>query len=182
MIKGYSIPWDCSWIENYKLNSRAVAHKKLYGEMLASHSVILAEAICTTIRPEYRVPTDLCLLFAHDHSTKIYGPLSFILSFVHNHSTKVRVFNDLFLLFVHGHSTRLYDPLSFILSFVHTIWPKIRVLINLNFLFVHDHSTKNEGLHWLIFFIWTRPFDQKLGSSLFFFFFFLIYTQPFYQN
>ena len=74
--------------------------------MLSLRSVILAEAICTTIRPEFRVPTDLFLLFAHDHSTKIYGPLSFNLSFVHDHSTKIRVLIDLFLLFVHDHSTK----------------------------------------------------------------------------
>ena len=42
----------------------------------------------TTIRPEFSVPTYLFLLFAHDHSTKIYGLLSFNLSFVHDHSTK----------------------------------------------------------------------------------------------
>ena len=34
------------------------------------------------------VTTDLFLLYAHYYSTKIYSPLSFILSFVHNHSTK----------------------------------------------------------------------------------------------
>ena len=31
---------------------------------------------CTTIRPKIRSLTDLYLLFAHDHSTKIYDPLS----------------------------------------------------------------------------------------------------------
>ena len=41
----------------------------------------------TTIRP-IRVIIDLFILFAHDQSTKLYGPLSFILSFVHDHSTK----------------------------------------------------------------------------------------------
>ena len=56
--------------------------------MLPSASGILAEAICTSIRPEFMIPTDLYFLFAHDHSTKIYGPVSFILSFVHDHSTK----------------------------------------------------------------------------------------------
>ena len=50
---------------------------------------ILAEAICTTIRSEFRVPTDLFLLFLHDHSTKIYDPLPFIILFVHDHSTKI---------------------------------------------------------------------------------------------
>ena len=66
----------------------SICPQKLYGEMLPSRTVILAKAICTTIRPEFRVSTDLFLLFAHDHSTKIYGPLSFNLSFVHDHSTK----------------------------------------------------------------------------------------------
>ena len=56
--------------------------------MLSSRFGILAEAICTTIRPEFRVSTDLFLLFAHDHSTKIYGYLSFNLSFAHDHLTK----------------------------------------------------------------------------------------------
>ena len=57
--------------------------------MLSSRFGILAEAICTTIRPEFRVSTDLFLLFAHDHSTKIYGYLSFNLSFAHDHLTKI---------------------------------------------------------------------------------------------
>ena len=56
--------------------------------MLPSHLGILAEAIYTTIRPEFKVPSDLFLLFAHNHLTKIYGPFLFILAFVHNHSTK----------------------------------------------------------------------------------------------
>ena len=71
--------------------------------MLPSRSVILPEAICTTIRPEFRVATALFLLFAHDHLTKIYGPYSFNLSFVHDHSTKIRVLIDLFLLCAHDH-------------------------------------------------------------------------------
>ena len=53
-----------------------------------------------TILPKIRVYTDLFLLFAHDHSTKVYCPLSFTLSFEHKHSTKT------------------YGLLSFILSFV----------------------------------------------------------------
>ena len=87
--------------------------------MLTSCSKILAESICMTIRPEFRVPTDLFTLFAHDHSTKIYGPLSFNLSFVTNIRPKLRVLIDLFLLCAHGHSTEVYGPLSFILFFVH---------------------------------------------------------------
>ena len=128
--------------------------------MVLFHLIFL---LCTTIRPRLRVFTDLFLLFAHYHSSKMYCPLSFIFSFVYNHSTKIRVLIDLFLLFVHDHSTKLYGPLSFILSLFcarpfdqklgssliylfylyTTIRQKIRVLINLFILFVHDHSTKN---------------------------------------
>ena len=42
----------------------------------------------TTIRPIIKVLIDLFRSFAQEYSTKIYGPLSFILSFVRNHSTK----------------------------------------------------------------------------------------------
>ena len=56
--------------------------------MLPSHLGTLAEAKYTTIRPEFKVPSDLFLLFAHDHLTEICGPFLFILAFVHNHSTK----------------------------------------------------------------------------------------------
>ena len=48
----------------------------------------LSFLLCTTIRPRARVLIDLFLIFAHDHSTKIFGPLLFILYFVHDHSTK----------------------------------------------------------------------------------------------
>ena len=66
----------------------------------------VAESICTTIRPEFRVPTDLFLLYAHEYSTKIYGPLLFILSSVHDHSTQIKVHTDLFL-YIHDHSTKI---------------------------------------------------------------------------
>ena len=45
--------------------------------MVPFHLIFL---LCTTIRPKIRVLIDLFLLFAHDHSTKIYDRLSFILS------------------------------------------------------------------------------------------------------
>ena len=113
--------------------------------------------LCTTIRPR----------LAHDHSTKMYLPLSFILSFAYEHSTKIRVLIDVFLLFVPDHSTKFQGPLSFLLSLFcgrpfdqklgsslislfhlyTTIRPKLRVPINLMFLFVHDYSTKNQGPH-----------------------------------
>ena len=107
------------------------------------------------------VPTDLFLLCAHDYSTKIYGPLSFILSSMHNNSTKN------------------WSSLIYLFYLYSTIRPKIRVLINLTFLFVHDHSTKNKGLHWFIYFICTQPFDQITWSSFIYSFF---CAQPFDQK
>ena len=87
--------------------------------MLPSCSGILAEAICMTIRPEFRVPTDLLILFAHHHSTKIYGPLSFNLSFVMTIGPKIRVLTGLFLLFGHDHSIKVIGhSYSLIYSFL----------------------------------------------------------------
>ena len=40
------------------------------------------------IRPKIRVLIDLFLLWAHDYSTKINGPLSFILSLMHDDLVK----------------------------------------------------------------------------------------------
>ena len=112
--------------------------------MLPSRSVILAEAVCTTIWPKFRVPTDLFLLFAHDHLTKKYRPLSFILSFVYDNSTKIRFFIDLFLLFcAQPFDQTLGSSLIYLFYLYTTIRPKIRVPISLIFFFVHDHSTKN---------------------------------------
>ena len=107
-----------------------------------------------TFRPKYMILIDLFLLFAHDHSTKIYGPLSFILSFAIDRvrpkdmvffhlffllcttiRPKIMVLIDLFLLFAHDHSTKIYGPLSFILSFaIERVRPKDMVLFHLFFL------------------------------------------------
>ena len=72
-------------------------------------------------RPTFRIVTDLFLLYVHDHSTKLHGPLSFILScvlksgsylFIHLFIICIRQFDlinvliNLFILFVHGHSTK----------------------------------------------------------------------------
>ena len=150
--------------------------------MFPLRTVILAEAICTTIRPEFRVPTDLFLLFAHDHSTKIYGPLSFNLSFVHDNSTKTQLARVLTGLFFYLHTTirqKMYRPLSFILSFVYDHSTKIRVLIDLFLLFVHDHSTKLYGpLSFILSLLCVRPFDQKLGSSLVYLFYLYTTIRP----
>ena len=97
-----------------------------------------------TIRPKNRVLIDLFLLFAHDHLTKMYDPLSFAFFLLRKTILlKATGLIDLFCLFSLEHSTKLYDPLSVILSLSTTIRPKIRVAIMpLFFFFVHDHSTK----------------------------------------
>ena len=92
--------------------------------MVLFHLIFL---LCMTIQPKIRVLIDLFLLFAHDHSTKLYGPLSFILS----------------LFCARPFDQKLGSSLIYFFYLYTTIRPKIRVLINLIFLFVHDHSTKN---------------------------------------
>ena len=62
--------------------------------------------LCMTIRPKVRSLIDLFLLLAHDHSTKIYYPLSFILSLCTTIQLKIRVHIDFFFLFVHNHWTK----------------------------------------------------------------------------
>ena len=139
----------------------------MFGEMFPSCCGILAEAICTTIQPEFRVPTDSFLLYAHDRLRKIYGSLSFNLSFVQDHLME-NVHTEFFLLFAYDHLTKVYVPLSFILSFEHhhstkiygllsfvfflctTIRPKIKVHTDMFLymflyisLYVHDHSIKS---------------------------------------
>ena len=92
---------------------------------LSSRSVILAEVICTTIRPGFSVPL-IYFFYLHTIIRQKYMVL-FHLSF-HLYTT-IRPRNygpiDLFLLYAHNDSTEIYDPLSFIRSFM------------------HDHSTKN---------------------------------------
>ena len=63
----------------------------------------------TTIQPNIRVLVDLFLLFAHDHATKIYGPLPYIPPLYTTIRPKIRVLTNLFLLFVHDHSTKIRD-------------------------------------------------------------------------
>ena len=125
------------------------------GEILPSRSGILAEVIWTTIRPEFRFPTVLFISFAHDHSIKVHGPLSFIISFAHDHLTKI------------------YDPLAFILSFAHHHLTKISFLNDLFIFFAHDHSTKiYDPLSFILSSFTTKLFDQKHGPYWFIFFYF----------
>ena len=81
--------------------------------MVFFHLVFLQ---CTTIRPKIRVLNDLFLLFAHDHSTKIYGLLLVILSFVHDHSTKNQIPHSFISFMCTRPFDQKYGPL-FIYSF-----------------------------------------------------------------
>ena len=114
---------------------------------------ILAEVICTTLRPEFRVPTNLFLLFARHHSAKIFVPLSFNLSIEHDHSTKIQGLHGFISFMCTHHSTEIYDCLSFILSFV------------------NNHSTKTWGPKRFTSFICTRPFDKYICSYFIYSFF-----------
>ena len=49
--------------------------------------------LCTAIRPKIRVAISFFLLFAHDHSTKIYDRLSFIFSLCTTIRSKISVLN-----------------------------------------------------------------------------------------
>ena len=90
--------------------------------MLPSRSGILIEALSTTIRPGFSIPTDLIILFAHDNSRKIYDPLSFILSLCTTILPKIRVLINLFLLFVYDHSTKVRGhSYSLIYSFLNSV-------------------------------------------------------------
>ena len=73
---------------------------------------ILAEVICTTLRPEFRATT---YLFLHLHTAiqqkyMVLFHLIFLLRTTNR--PKIRVLNDFFLLCVHDHSTEIYGPLS----------------------------------------------------------------------
>ena len=70
--------------------------------MVLFHLIFL---LCMTIQPKIRAHTDLFLFFVIDHSTKVYGPLSFILSFGTTIRPKIKIHTDLFL-YVHDHSTK----------------------------------------------------------------------------
>ena len=129
--------------------------------MLPSRSMILAEAICTTIRPKFRVPTELFLLIAHDHSTKICGSLSFNLSFVQDHSTK----NYDCHWFISFMCARPFDQNTWS-SFIY-------------FFFCVRLVDQDLGSSLIYFFICTRPFDKNLSSSFIYSFF---CSRPFDQN
>ena len=89
--------------------------------------------LCTTIRPRVRVLSDLFLLFAYDHSTKIYDPLLFFILYT-TIRPKIGVLIDLFLSCAHNHLTEIYGFLIFISSSLHDQSTKLRVFTYLFFL------------------------------------------------
>ena len=129
--------------------------------MLSSCCGILAESICTTIRPELRGLTDLFILYAHDLFGEKYMVLFHLIFLLCTTiRPKIGVHTDLFFFCTRPFDRSIWS--SFIYSFFcvppfdqklrstliyfsmyTTIQPKVRVLINLFILFVHDHSTKN---------------------------------------
>ena len=129
---------------------------------------ILVEAICPTIRPEFRFSTDLFLLFAHVHSTKIYVPLWFNLSFVYNHLTKTKVRNI----------TQLFDQ-NIWPFFIYSLFcarPFDQDLGSWLIYLFHLHTTiwQNIWSSFIYSFFSARPFDEKLGFT--FIYFFYLYT------
>ena len=128
---------------------------------MTNSRAIAAASICTIIRPEFRVPTDLFLLYAHDHSTKNVVLFHLIFLLPTTIQPIIRVRTDFFLSFLYTTIRQKYIALFNLffllcttigpkikvhtdLFFMHTtIRPKVRVLINLFILFVYDHSTNN---------------------------------------
>ena len=141
--------------------------------MLPSCYGIFAEAIrTTTIRPEFTVPTDLLILYTHDHSTKIYGLRMIFCTTIQQ---KIRVLIDLFF-YVHttiGPKCTVLFHLFFLLST--TIRPKITVHTALFLFFVHDHSTKVYGPHSFII-SFVHDHSTKIYMVFFHLFFLLCLT------
>ena len=84
--------------------------------------LVLFHLFCLCARPFDENSGSLLIffLFAHDHSTKIYDPLSFVLSLWTTIRRKIRVLLNLVLLFAHDHSTKIrghsYFSIYFFLS------------------------------------------------------------------
>ena len=140
---------------------------------------ILAEVLCRTLRPEFRVPTDFFLLFAqffllcttnrpkirilnnlfllctHDHSTEIYGPLSFILFFL---CTTIRArlgSSPIYFFYLHATIQQKYLFLFHLILLLRmTIRPEFRVSMDLFLLCAHDHLTEiYDRLSFILYFV-----------------------------
>ena len=118
----------------------------------------LAEAIHTAIQPEFRVPTDLFISYACNHSKKICS-----------------------FLFFSGwpFDQKLGSSLIYFFFYVHaTIWPKYMILFHLYFFWAQPFN-ENVWSFSIYCFFCPWPFSQKLRSTLIYFF---ICTRPFNQK
>ena len=154
MRKG-SVPWDCSCIENYKLNSQAFAHKSCMVRCSPHHSrsVILAEAL------EYARPFD----------QNLGSPLIY---FFYLHTTIRLKYMVLFhLIFLLCTTIRPKYMVFFHLFFLlcTTIRPRLRVLTDL-FFYLHTTIRQKCIVLFHLFFLLFTTIRPKLGSSLIYFF------------
>ena len=90
--------------------------------MLALCSGILAQAICTAIRPEFSVSTILFLFFfLHTTIRQKYMVLFHLIFLLYmTIRPKIRLLIDLCLLCPRNPLIEIYGPFSFIISFVHS--------------------------------------------------------------
>ena len=107
--------------------------------------------ISLIIQPRLRGFTNLILLSAHDHSTKIYGLLSYSISLCMTTWPFLCLF--FFFLFVHDHSTKTLDP-HWLTSFVCTR--------------LFNKNTRSSFIYSLFY---AQPFYQKLDLSLIYLFY-----------
>ena len=114
----------------------------------------LAKAIRTTIRPEFNLGSPLIYLFY------MYATIR----------QKYMVFFHFWSFFsARPFDQKLGSSLIY-LFYVHaTIWPQYMVLFHLFFLLSTTIRPKI-NVHTDLFLVCTRPFDQKLGTSLIYFF------------
>ena len=140
--------------------------------MLPPCSSILTKSLCTTIRPEFRIPTGLFLLYAHDHSTKIYGPLSFNLSFCARPFVQKSGSTLIYFFYLHTTIRQEYMVLFYLFFLLYTtIRQKYMVFFHLFFLLCTTIRPKNKVRTDLFLYMYTtiRP-KIRVHIDLFFLF------------
>ena len=134
----------------------------------------LAEAIHTTIQPEFRVPTELFILYACDLSKKIYSLLFFS---AWPFDQKLGSSLIYFFFFSQPSDQNIWS--SFIYTFFwaqpfnKNIWP-----FSIYCFFCPWPFSQKLRSTLIYFFICTRPFNQKLGSLLIYWFYIYTTIQP----
>ena len=125
---------------------------------------ILAEVICTTLRPKFRIPINY-FFYLHKTIRQKYMVLFYLIFILYTTiRPKIRVLID---LFPHSLvSSEICSFLIFIISFMHDHSTKARVFTDVFLLIVYDHSTKNICSSFIYFFFCARQFDKKLDPSL----------------